>query len=131
MSFQFGTFAISSKWRGPIQVPRDTQVAIAPDGTVSASDKDGRSISIGKLKLVTPEASLVRGTDGLFRAAEGDLAADPDARVQDGALEGSNVSAVETMVQMIAAARQFEAQMKSLSTAESNDKTAAQLLGIS
>jgi len=116
---------------GPIQVPRDTQVGIAPDGTVSATDKDGRSNSIGKLKLVTPEASLVRGTDGLFRAAEGDLAADPDARVQDGALEGSNVSAVETMVQMIAAARQFEAQMKSLSTAESNDKTAAQLLGVS
>jgi flagellar basal-body rod protein FlgF len=116
---------------GPIQVPRDTQVGIAPDGTVSATDKDGRSNSIGKLKLVTPEAPLTRGTDGLFRAADGDLSADTNARVQDGALEGSNVSAVETMVQMIAAARQFEAQMKSLTTAESNDKAAAQLLAVS
>ncbi|HEY2188496.1 MAG TPA: flagellar basal body rod C-terminal domain-containing protein, partial [Caldimonas sp.] len=52
-------------------------------------------------------------------------------RVQDGALEGSNVSAVETMVQMIAAARQFEAQMKSLTTAENNDKSAAELLSVS
>jgi len=51
--------------------------------------------------------------------------------VQTGALEGSNVSAVETMVEMIAAARQFEAQMKSLSTAESNDKTAQELLSAS
>src|SRR5215212_6467976 len=115
---------------GPIQVPPETQVSIAADGTVSATAANGRSTSIGKLKLVTPEAPLTRGTDGLFRAGEGDLSADPLAHVQDGALEGSNVSAVETMVQMIAAARQFEAQMKSLTTAEGNDKAAAQLLSV-
>ena len=34
--------------------------------------------------------------------------------MQEGALEGSNVSAVETMVSMISAARQFEHQMKML-----------------
>ena len=48
--------------------------------------------------------------------------------MQDGALEGSNVSPVETMVAMISAARQFEAQMKMLQTAEANEKAAAQLL---
>ena len=116
---------------GPIQIPPDTQVGIAADGTVSATDTNGRSTSIGKLKLVTPEGALARGTDGLFRGGDGDLAADPLARLQDGALEGSNVSAVETMVAMIAAARQFEAQMKSLSTAEGNDKAASQLLSVS
>jgi flagellar basal-body rod protein FlgF len=115
---------------GPIQVPPNTQVSIGADGTVSSTAANGKSTSIGKLKLVTPEAPLTRGTDGLFRAAEGDLSVDPNARVQDGALEGSNVSAVETMVQMISAARQFEAQMKSLTTAEANDKAAAQLLSI-
>ncbi|MEO8310136.1 MAG: flagellar basal-body rod protein FlgF [Caldimonas sp.] len=115
---------------GPIQVPPETQVGIAADGTVSATAANGRSTSIGKLKLVTPEAPLARGTDGLFRAVDGDLSADPLARVQDGALEGSNVSAVETMVAMIAAARQFEAQMKSLTTAEGNDKVASQLLSV-
>ncbi len=115
---------------GPIQVPPNTQVSIGTDGTVSSTAANGKSTSIGKLKLVTPEAPLTRGTDGLFRAAEGDLSADPNARVQDGALEGSNVSAVETMVAMISAARQFEAQMKSLTTAEANDKAAAQLLSI-
>jgi flagellar basal-body rod protein FlgF len=115
---------------GPIQVPPDTQVNIGTDGTVSATAANGRSTSIGKLKLVTPESALTRGTDGLFRGADGELSADPNARVQDGALEGSNVSAVETMVQMIAAARQFEAQLKSLSTAEANDKAAAQLLSV-
>ena len=115
---------------GPIQVPPNTQVGIATDGTVSATDANGRSTPLGKLKLVTPEAPLTRGTDGLFRGADGDLAADATARVQDGALEGSNVSAVETMVAMISAARQFEAQMKIMSTAEANEKSAAQLLSM-
>ena len=116
---------------GPIQAPPNTAISIAGDGTVSAIDSTGRNNIVGKLKLVTPEAPLTRGTDGLFRGDSGDLDADATAGVQDGALEGSNVSAVETMVQMIAAARQFEAQMKSLSTAESNDKTAQQLLSAS
>ncbi len=115
---------------GPIQVPPNTQVAVAADGTVSASDANGRSTPLGRLKLVTPEAPLTRGTDGLFRGADGDLAADATARVQDGALEGSNVSAVETMVAMISAARQFEAQMKIMSTAEADEKSAAQLLSM-
>jgi len=98
---------------------------------VSAKAANGKSTSIGKLKLVTPEVPMTRGTDGLFRAAEGELSADPNARLQDGALEGSNVSSVETMVSMITAARQFEAQMKMLQTAEGDEKAAAQLLSMS
>ncbi len=117
---------------GPIQVPQNAEVSIASDGTVSATSANGRSTGIGKLKLVTPETSMTRGTDGLFRGADGgQLDADATARVQDGALEGSNVSPVETMVAMISAARQFEAQMKILSTAEANDKAGAQLLSAS
>lgn len=113
---------------GPITVPPNSAISIGSDGTISAKTANGKSSSVGKLKLVTPETPLTRGTDGLFRGADGDLSADDTARVQDGALEGSNVSPVETMVSMIAAARQFEAQMKLLTTAETNDKAAAQLL---
>ena len=116
---------------GPIQLPANSEPSIAPDGTVSARGANGRSTAVGRLKLVTPEAPLNRGTDGLFRAADGDLPADTSARLQDGALEGSNVSPVETMVAMISAARQFEAQMKVLQTAEGNEKAAAQLLSVS
>ncbi len=113
---------------GPIQIPPNAVVSIGGDGTVSAKAADGKTTAVGRLKLVTPEAALTRGVDGLFRATDGDLPADANARVQDGALEGSNVSPVETMVAMISAARQFEAQMKMLSTAETNEKAAAQLL---
>jgi flagellar basal-body rod protein FlgF len=49
--------------------------------------------------------------------------------VQGGALEGSNVSPVETMVAMIAAARQFEQQMKSLQTAEQREQARSQAAG--
>ena len=115
---------------GPLQVPPNSLVSIGADGTVSAKGSDGKNTAIGKLKLVTPEAPLRRGEDGLFRGADGDLSADDKARVQDGALEGSNVSPVETMVAMISAARQFEAQMKMLQTAEANEKAAAQLLTV-
>ena len=80
---------------------------------------------------MTSEAPLIRGEDGLFRAADGDLPADATARVQDGALEGSNVSSVETMVAMISAARQFEAQMKMMQTAKDDESAAAQLLSMS
>jgi flagellar basal-body rod protein FlgF len=115
---------------GPIQVPPNSEVSIGSDGTVSVKAATGKNTTIGRLKLVTPETPLERGTDGLFRSASGELSADPTARVQDGALEGSNVSSVETMVSMITAARQFEAQMKMLQTAEGDEKAAAQLLSM-
>lgn len=114
---------------GPITIPPDSEVIIAGDGTVSAKSANGRSASVGRLKLVVPESptALTRGSDGLFRA-QGELPADASARLQDGALEGSNVSAVETMVAMIAAGRQFEHQMKLLQTAERQEQSAAKLL---
>ena len=115
---------------GPIQLPPDSTPQIAADGTLTVRQPNGSLTPVGRLKLVTPEAPLARGDDGLFRAAEGDLPADPNARLQDGALEGSNVNPIENMVAMIAAARQFEAQMKMLQTAEGNEKSAAQLLSV-
>lgn len=114
---------------GPITVPPNAAVSIAPDGTVNATVGNAQPQAVGRLKLVTPEAPLQRGTDGLFRGVEGDLAADADARLHPGALEGSNVSAVESMVGMITAARQFEHQMKMLQGAEQRDQSAQRLLG--
>lgn len=116
---------------GPITIPPDSAVSIGADGTVTAKSANGNPINVGRLKLVTPEAPLTRGDDGLFRAADGDLPADPTARLQDGALEGSNVSPVETMISMIAAARQFEQQMKLLQIAQTQGQQSAKLLGTS
>jgi flagellar basal-body rod protein FlgF len=113
---------------GPITVPANAQVQIASDGTITAALGNAKPQSVGKLKLVTPETALQRGEDGLFRGAGGDLPADENARVQDGALEGSNVSTVETMIAMIAAARQFEQQMKMVHSAQEKEQAGTKLL---
>ncbi|MBC7729016.1 MAG: flagellar basal body rod protein FlgF [Microbacteriaceae bacterium] len=113
---------------GPITVPQNAQVLIGSDGTVTATVQGNRPQVVGRLKLVTPEAPLQRGLDGLFRSAGGDLEANPTARLLNEALEGSNVSPVESMVAMIAAARQFEQQMKMLQTAQEREQSATRLL---
>ena len=114
---------------GPITLPNNATVEIAGDGSITTSVGSGRPQQAGRLKLVVPEEPLERGLDGLFRAGDGDLQAEPTARVQAGALEGSNVSPIETMVAMISAARQFEHQMKMLQDAEQREQGAAKLLG--
>ena len=117
---------------GPITLPANAQVLIGGDGTITATVGSGRPQGVGKLKLVSSEVLLQRGEDGLFRAADGgDLPADATARLQDGALEGSNVSPVESMVAMISAARQFEQQMKMLQTAQEREQSASKLLSSS
>ncbi|MDX9884909.1 flagellar basal-body rod protein FlgF [Thauera sp.] len=118
---------------GPITIPPDNEITIGADGSISASQPDQPGVVnvVAQLKLVNPaEAQLVRGDDGLFRVQGGALAqADPNVRVAGGYLEGSNVNVVDQMVQMISLSRQFEMQTRMLSTAEQNDRAAAQVLG--
>ena len=120
---------------GPLNVPIDNRIEIAPDGTVSAIPESGNLNSvtvIGRIKLVKPEEKdLVKGTDGLFRMRSGEtLPLDETVTLTPGAVEGSNVNVVEAMVEMIAIARQFDMQMKMLSTAEADSRTSAQLLNV-
>ena len=113
---------------GPLTVPEGASVEVSPDGRISATIGEAAPVVIGRLKLVTPQAPLTRGLDGLFRSAEGELPADANARVQSEALEGSNVNTIETMAAMIALHRHFEQQMKALEGAEQRGQTAARLL---
>lgn len=117
----------------PISIPPDTRVTIGDDGTITTNPPDGAAAQItvvGRLKLVNPpESQLVRGEDGLFRTRSGQPAV-PDATVSvvPGTLEGSNVSAIGSMVDMISISRQFQMQMQMLKTASDNAQQAAQLL---
>ncbi|CAN5237345.1 flagellar basal-body rod protein FlgF [soil metagenome] len=121
---------------GPISIPPDVTITIAKDGTVSSSAvgiKPGVATELGRIKLVNPpEASLVRGGDGLFRVQDGAAAdSDPGVTLVGGALEGSNVNVVDAMVNMISLARQFEMHMSLLKNAEGNASKAAQILSLS
>ncbi|MGI4848620.1 MAG: flagellar basal-body rod protein FlgF [Janthinobacterium lividum] len=120
---------------GPITVPPDTILSIASDGTIAGGDatsKKGITNNLGRLKLVNPDtATMTRGDDGLFRAAGGPAEADANVRVVGGALEGSNVNVVDSMVTMISLARQFELQMTMLKSAESNAAKASTVMSLS
>ncbi len=120
---------------GPITIPPEVTVTIANDGTIAGiatSTKPGTSTVLGRLKLVNPpEQDLVRGDDGLFRLKNGGVAeADPTVTVAGGALEGSNVNPIDSMVQMISLARQFETQMSLLKNAENNAAKATQIIAL-
>lgn len=120
---------------GPITLPPDTQVTIAQDGTISTvalANQPNSAVVVGRIKLVNPPQNMMmRGDDGLFRNRDGKPAdASAGVSVMSGFLESSNVNAVEAMVNMIALARQFDTQMKMLTTADSNARQASKILSV-
>ncbi len=120
---------------GQISIPPDTEITVGADGTISTVPSQTPPITAtvaGKLKLVNPpEKQLVRGEDGLFRTQDGKpVNPDPTLTVNAGSLEGSNVNAIGTMVDMISISRQFDMQMQMLKNQTSNEQQATQLLQI-
>jgi len=118
---------------GPIALPPFEKLEIGTDGTLSirpVGQAPNVLAEVDRIKLVNPPAGdLTKGQDGLVRRMDGTIEP-PDAQVQliSGALEGSNVSAVEAMVNMISLSRQYEAQLKMMETAKDNDAASDQLL---
>ncbi len=99
--------------KGPITIPRDSQLSIGQKGVLSAAGKD-----IDSLKLVrfdNPAAALVKDGESMFVAtgAEAPQAA-TGSRVIQGSLEGSNINSVSEMVAMINNNREFESLQRSL-----------------
>lgn len=119
---------------GPLTVPENTRITIAPDGTVSGSalDNPTQKVEIGRLKLVNPPANqLEKGSDGLFRLRNGQPArADENVKVASGAIEGSNVNAVDELVSMISTQRHYDLQIKLMQTASENASSASRLLSL-
>ena len=121
---------------GPIAIPAAEKIEIGSDGTISIrplGQEANALAELDRIKLVNPPVqNLVKGEDGLIRIAGGG-AAQPDAAVTlvSGALEGSNVNAVEAMVNMITLARRFELQVKLMESAENNDLATSQMLRLS
>lgn len=120
---------------GAINIPPDNNIEIGADGTVSVVATFGTPNNVnalGRIKLVNPpEGDLVRGADGLFRRRDGQPApVDENVRLAPGTLEGSNVNVTDAMVNLISLSRQFEMQIKMLTTADTNAQRADQLLSL-
>ncbi len=120
---------------GQITIPPDSEVTISADGTLStvpSGTTPSQVTTVGRLKLVNPpESQLVRGQDGLFHIQNGKpVAADANVTITPASLEGSNVSVIGAMVDMISISRQFEMHMQMLKTASDDAQQASQLLSI-
>jgi len=118
---------------GPITLPPYDQLTIAADGTISIVPQGGDPTqvqTIDRLKLVsTNGVPVAKGLDGLFRPREGGtLAADPQAAVRQGAVEGSNVNVSATLIDMIEASRGWDMQVKMMSSAQDIDKASTDLM---
>ncbi len=118
---------------GPISIPPASKVDIGNDGTISIvpQGETGATLAVvDRIKLVNPPADdLEKRTDGLVYLKQGEAPpADADVTLLQGALEGSNVNAVEAMVEMIELARNFELQTKVMKNADDNSGVTAKLM---
>lgn len=119
---------------GPINVPPAEKFTIAADGTVSAKFVGSNDIvTIDKIKLVNPPtSSLQKGQDGMFYTANGSPAVvDINLKVIPGALEGSNVNAIETLTQLIDISRSYEIHTNLVKSLSDNASMANQILSLS
>ncbi|WP_218310861.1 flagellar basal-body rod protein FlgF [Alteromonas antoniana] len=121
---------------GPIflPVPLDN-LSFASDGTISVRPvgaPENVSEEVGRLGLVKPDyRDMERGNDGLFRMKDGTQAQqDVTVQIGSGMLEGSNVNAVDEMVNMISLQRHYEMQVKMMKQAQELDTRGNMLLRI-
>ncbi|EGR0268374.1 flagellar basal-body rod protein FlgF [Vibrio alginolyticus] len=112
-----------------IEIGRDGTISVLPQGSPAEEFQ-----AVDRIKLVKPnDQSLFKDTNGLFRHKTPNQPYEADATVslQTGAIEGSNVNAVGEMTALIDLQRQFEMQVKMMSTAEEMDKSSDSLLRMS
>lgn len=121
---------------GPIALPPYNSIEIGTDGTISIvplGQTPNTMAVVDRIQLVTvADGGLERGDDGLMRLKEGVTAtADASVKVVSGSLEGSNVSVVTEMINMIDLARRFESQVQLMRSAEENSSALAKIMSMS
>ncbi|MCP4022048.1 MAG: flagellar basal-body rod protein FlgG [Desulfobacteraceae bacterium] len=113
-----------------------TTITLQDDGTLTITGSDEQILATENVLVSTfiNPAGLVAVGGNLFRASEGSGAATELTPGQDGAgtvinnyLEYSNVSVVEEMVELISGQRAYEANSKSIQTADTMLSTAVGL----
>nr|NJM03813.1 flagellar basal-body rod protein FlgG [Desulfobacula sp.] len=120
-----------------ISLPVETvTVTLQDNGTLTANGADETILATANVLInsfVNPSGlfavgnNLLRPTEGSGPATEGTPGEDGLGTVVNNYLEGSNVSVVEEMVAMISGQRTYEANSKSIQTADSMLSTATGL----
>jgi flagellar basal-body rod protein FlgG len=113
--------------RGPIVAGSDG-VTITPRGEVQ---RDGALLDTLRVVDFPKPYQLLKEGNGLFVAADPSASPTParETEVVAGALEGANVGAVETMVNMIQLFRTYEAAQRAIQAADETDRRATSEIG--
>ena len=118
---------------GPISIPPFEKLDIGGDGTISirpVGAQANETAIVDRIRLVNPDPStLFKTTEGLFKSTETDVFEnDISVQLQTGSLEGSNVSVVEELSNMIELSRQYEVQVKMMASVEERGQALDRLL---
>lgn len=112
-----------------VEIGRDGTISVLPQGAPAEAMEEA-----GRIKLSRPDnRTLFKDSNGLFRSKDPNAQFEADAAVtiMTGAIEGSNVNAIGEMTSLIDLQRQFEMQVKLMSSAEDMDKASDSLLKMS
>ena len=116
-----GGYPVLDQNGNPIVLPAMSQITIGSDGTISGvpqGQQPDQIIAYAKMDLANPPpTNMKRRPDGLFQDGNGQFSVDSSVKLQIGALEGSNVSSVGVMVDMIKNTRMFQMETQMLHTA--------------
>jgi flagellar basal-body rod protein FlgF len=106
-----------------------TSIRIDPDGSVITNVNPSQPV--GKLKVVTftKEQAMMPVGGGLYTTSETPQAAPAETKLQQGALEESNVKPVLEMTNMIEILRQYQSMQKVVDAEQERQRTMIQRLG--
>ena len=131
-------YLVRGEGGSPISAPAGLVITIESDGTVFGRDPAQTNatppVPLGTLLLRdASEVKLQRRPDGLFSVVgleQGkDFPSGPNPpRLTAGALEGSNVNALDTMIKLLDQSRTFEQQINMIKEAKSNDESGASMM---
>ena len=118
---------------GPISIPPFEKIDIGTDGTITirpVGAQPNETAIVDRLRLVNPEPkSLYKDSQGLFKSRDTDtFENDVSVTLQTGGIEASNVSVVEELSNMIELSRQYEVQIKLMSSVEERGQALDRLL---
>ncbi len=118
---------------GPIVIPPFEKIDIGADGTITirpVGAQPNETAIVDRIKLVNPDPkSLFKNSSGLFQSRETQyFENDIQVKIQTGGLEASNVSVVEELSQMIELSRNYEIQIKLMSSVEERGQALDRLL---
>jgi flagellar basal body rod protein FlgG len=100
---------------GPIEIADRQDFTVAKDGSIRTMEGE----QLGEFRIVDVDAVIPVGNTQ-WRAVEGTRAAEGTKIIQ-GALEGSNVDPIRSMVELVEASRYFEAYQKAMQASDTLD----------